>query len=375
MKFEHVENAFHEALKQAVFPGAVLLVAREDEIVYEQAFGLRFQARAHEPLRKGAIFDLASLTKPLATAVAVMFLVHEKKLRLEDRVTQVLPTFGVSDKQGVTFRQLLNHSSGLPAWKPYYEEIIKLKKSGRIDFVSSAPAKAYVLEQIHREKPLNPPGKYALYSDPGFMVLGQAIEMISGRSLDLFCEERIFQPLGLRSMGFVDLTQLTTRRLQPFQEMIAPTEHCPWRQKILCGEVHDDNAYVMGGVAGHAGLFSSARDIHYLVACLSRCLQGRDSFLPRDVIRQFLTKDEAVKNSSFALGWDTPSPGKAASGSYFSHRTVGHLGFTGTSIWWDLDKHCHVILLSNRVHPSRKNEKIKDFRPYIHDLIMKALLS
>jgi serine-type D-Ala-D-Ala carboxypeptidase len=207
------------------------------------------------------------------------------------------------------------------------------------------------------------------------MVLGQLIETLSGNSLDRFCQERIFQPLGLPSMGFIELAQVTTRRMQPVQEMFAPTEHCPWRQKVLCGEVHDDNAYAMGGVAGHAGLFSSARDIHTLVACLNRCLQGKDSFLPRELLQEFLTKDQALPNSTFALGWDTASPAKTASGSYFSRQTVGHLGFTGTSIWWDLHRHCHVVLLTNRVHPSRNNEKIRDFRPYIHDRIMEALLS
>ncbi|HEX9144795.1 MAG TPA: serine hydrolase, partial [Candidatus Binatia bacterium] len=159
----------------------------------------------------------------------------------------------------------------------------------------------------------------------------------------------------------------------PIEEIIAPTEHCPWRKKILCGEVHDDNAYAMGGVAGHAGLFSSARDIHALIVYFNRCLHGQDRSLPQALIAQFLTKDESVLNSSYALGWDTPSPKESASGNYFSPRSVGHLGFTGTSVWWDLEKDCHLILLTNRVHPSRKNDKIKEFRPYIHDLIMKAL--
>jgi CubicO group peptidase (beta-lactamase class C family) len=158
-------------------------------------------------------------------------------------------------------------------------------------------------------------------------------------------------------------------------ERFAPTELCPWRKKVLCGEVHDDNAYAMGGVAGHAGLFSSARDVHGLIACLSRCLRGADSFLPQGVVEEFVTRDESVEDSSFALGWDTPSAQASASGIRFSPRTVGHLGFTGTSIWWDLEKDCYVVLLSNRVHPTRKNEKIRQFRPHIHDLIMKAILS
>jgi CubicO group peptidase (beta-lactamase class C family) len=324
-------------------------------------------------LKPNTIFDLASLTKPLATTVAIMILVREKKIRLDDQITRFIPMFGVFGKSTATFRQMLNHSSGLPAWKPFHEEIVKMEKAGRINFVASRAAKSFVYEQIHREKPLSAPGAQGLYSDLGFMILGESVEVLSGATLERFCQDRIFKPLGLRSTAFVDLTQLRTRRLQPVQEMIAPTENCPWRKRILCGEVHDDNAYAMGGVAGHAGLFSSVRDIHALLACLNRCLHGKDDFLPKALLEEFLAKDEKVPNSTCALGWDTPSPDKSASGANFSPRSVGHLGFTGTSVWWDIEKNCHIILLSNRVHPTRKNEKIKEFRPYVHDLIMQVM--
>lgn len=373
MDFHSVENAFHEAVAQGVFPGAVVLVGQNGEIVFEQAYGFRSLVPEKTPLQPTTIFDLASLTKPLATTSAIMLLMREKKIDLGDRVTRFLPTFGVFGKNLTTFRQLLNHSSGLPAWKPYYEEIIKTEKGGRINFVGSRGAKSYVLEQIHREKPVSAPGDRSLYSDLGFMILGEVVENLTGSPLDRFCQDRIFHPLGLRSTAFVDLTLLRTRQLQPVVEMIAPTENCPWRKKILCGEVHDDNAYAIGGVAGHAGLFSSARDIHHLLACLNRCFHGKDSFFPRALVEEFLTKDRSVPDSTYALGWDTPASQKSVSGSYFSKFSVGHLGYTGTSIWWDLEKNCHIILLTNRVHPSRKNEKIKDFRPYIHDLIMKVL--
>ncbi len=373
MNFHSVEWAFQEAVTQGVFPGAVAVVSKDGEVVFEQAFGHRSLIPEQTPLRPNTIFDLASLTKPLATTIAVMLLVHEKKIRLDDQVTRFLPTFGVFGKSRTTLRHLLNHSSGLPAWKPYYEEIVKCEKAGRINFVASRAAKSFVAEQIHREKPLSPPGAQSLYSDLGFMVLAEVVEALGGANLDRFCQERIFRPLGLRSTAFVDLTQLRTRRLQPVEEMIAPTENCPWRKKILCGEVHDDNAYAMGGVAGHAGLFSSAQDIHALLVRLNRCLHGKDNFVSQALVKEFLTRDERVTNSTHALGWDTPSPSGSASGSHFSARSVGHLGFTGTSIWWDLEKNCHVILLTNRVHPSRKNEKIREFRPHIHDLIMKVL--
>ena len=373
MDFRAVEDSFAAALADGVFPGAVLLVSKDDVVVYERAFGNRSLLPQKSPMFPDTIFDLASLTKPLATSVSLMLLIRERKLRLDDQVTRVIPMYGVFSKSVTTFRHLLNHSSGLPAWKPFFEEIVKSEKAGRINFVASRAAKNHVYEQIHRERPASPPGRQSVYSDLGFIVLGEVVEILSGATLDRFCQERIFKPLGLRSMGFVDLTQIRTRRLQPVEEVIAPTENCPWRKKILCGEVHDDNAYAMGGVAGHAGLFSSARDIHTLVVRLHQCFQGKDNFLPQSLVREFLTRDSASNEANFALGWDTPSPGKSSSGSLFSNQSVGHLGFTGCSVWCDLEKNCHVVLLSNRVHPSRKNEKIKDFRPQVHDLIMKAL--
>jgi CubicO group peptidase (beta-lactamase class C family) len=370
--FHAVENATQEAVKQGVFPGAVLLVGRGDDVIYERAFGWRSLVPDQSPMQSSTIFDLASLTKPLATTIAIMLLVNEKKVRLDDQVTQFVPAFGVFAKSSTRIRHLLNHTSGLPAWKPYYEEVVKCENSGRINFMGSRAAKSYILEQIHRERPLTEPGKQALYSDLGFMVLGEVIETISGAELDVFCHDRIFQPLGLCSTSFIDLTQLSWR-FQTNENKIAPTEVCPWRKKVLCGEVHDDNAFAVGGVAGHAGLFSCARDIHAVVAQLDRCLQGNSSFLPQPLVQEFFTKDDAVSNSTHTLGWDTPTPDKSSSGMHFSRKSVGHLGFTGTSLWWDLEKTCHVILLTNRVHPTRNNEKIKQFRPIIHDLIMQAI--
>jgi len=373
MDFRGVENAFQEALNQGVFPGAVLLVGKEQSVVYERAFGSRATLPEKMPMQLETIFDLASLTKPLATTLAVMLLVQERKLRLDDQVTRVIPTYGILGKNMTTFRHLLAHRAGLPAWKPYFEEIIKCEKAGRINFVVSRAAKSYVFELIHRERPLSAPGSQSLYSDLGFMLLGEAVEILTGNTLDRFCQERIFKPIGLRSTGFVDLTQMRTRRLQPITEVIAPTENCSWRKKVICGEVHDDNAYAMGGVAGHAGLFSSARDIHALLVRLGQCLEGKDSFLPQPLVQEFLTRDATADHAAYALGWDTPTPGQSASGDLFSPRSVGHLGFTGCSIWWDLEKHCQVVLLTNRVHPSRDSVAIRRARPAAYDGIFAAM--
>ncbi len=373
MSFTRVEQALADAVERGVFPGAVLLVREGAHTFYQHAVGYRQLEPTRAPMEEGTIFDLSSLTKALATTTAVMLLVRDGKLQLDDRATRFLHNFGVYGKTHVTLRHLLSHSSGLPAWRPYFKEILGIEKRGeKINFLGSASAKEYVYNQISREKPEAPAGTAAVYSDLGFMLLGALVEMASGATLDRFCQERIFRPLGLRATSFIDLGMVRARRIQPDTALIAATERCPWRKRVLCGEVHDDNAYAMGGVAGHAGLFASARDVDTIASRLVACWAGTDTFLPQAIVREFWTRDRTM-GSTWALGWDTPSAQKSSAGSYFSEQTVGHLGFTGTSIWIDLERHRHVILLSNRVHPSRDNPLIKDFRPLIHDLVNEAL--
>ena len=371
--FDRVEKAMDEAVAKGVFPGAVLLVNKEGQVVYERAFGNRSIDPDTTPLTEDTIYDLSSLTKPLATTTAFLILVKERKLRVDDRVTRLFHNFGVHGKTHITFRHLLTHTSGLPAWRPYFKEILKVERGGRVNFLCSQGAKQHVFEMIHREKPDGDPGKAMVYSDPGFMLLGEAIEEVSGLTLDRYCHERIWKPLGLRSTSFIDLSLVRTRRLVPVTDMIAPTERCEWRKKLLCGEVQDDNAYAMGGVAGHAGLFASAADVNVLVSRLRDSYHGKNPFLPQELVREAFTRDKTVPQTTRTLGWDTPSPGVSASGSRFSPNSVGHLGFTGTSVWLDLDRAIHIVLLSNRVHPNRNNDKIKDFRPAIHDLVMEAV--
>jgi CubicO group peptidase (beta-lactamase class C family) len=374
MAFERVEQEMDRAVERGVFPGCVLLVREAERVFYLRAFGSRSIEPERTPMEEGTIFDLSSLTKALATSVAVMLLVRDGKLALDDRVTRFFHNFGVFGKTHVTFRHLLSHCSGLPAWRPYYKEILQgERKGGKVNFLASDGAKKFVYQQLNRERLEAPPGTKAIYSDLGFMLLGAVIEEVSSGGLDRFCRERIFRPLGLRSTAFVDLTMLRTRRLEPITAMIAPTERCPWRKRVLCGEVHDDNAYAMGGVAGHAGLFGSARDIDVLLCRLEASYSGHDSFVPAEILREFWTRADLVPGSTWALGWDTPASQGSMAGSFFSPSTVGHLGFTGTSVWVDLERGRHVILLSNRVHPGRDNDAIRDFRPVIHDLVNQAL--
>jgi len=372
VNFAAVEHEMDAAVARGVFPGVVVLVNVGGQVVFHRATGMRALEPERSPLREDTIFDLASLTKPLATSIAMMVMVKERKIALDDRVSRFFHTFGVHGKTHVTFRHLLANTSGLPAWRPYWKDILRIEREGRINFTASRGAKEYVYEAIQREKPDAPAGARTQYSDLGFMLLGAVVEEVNGTSLDRYCFERIYKPLGLRATSYVDLSLLRTRRLEPIADMIAPTERCPWRKRVLCGEVHDDNAFAMGGVAGHAGLFSSARDIDRIATVLRECYDGQSLFLPAAIVREFWRRNDPVGSSTWALGWDTPSPQDSTAGSELSRHGVGHVGFTGTSLWIDLERGMHVVVLSNRVHPSRDNDKIREFRPLIHDLIVRA---
>jgi CubicO group peptidase (beta-lactamase class C family) len=373
VQFDALAHELEGAAEAGAFPGAVILVSRAGHVLYHAAFGARSLEPERTPMQPDTIFDLSSLTKALATTTAFMLLVRERKVQLDDRVTRFFPNFGVHGKTHVTFRHLLAHCSGLPAWRPYFKEVARVEKQGRLNFVASNGAKEFVYEQIHRERSEYLTGELSLYSDLGFMLLGELIELITRMPLDRFCQERIFRPLGLRSTAFIDISLLRRGKLAPIPTAIAPTERCPWRRRILCGEVHDDNAYAMGGVAGHAGLFANAAEVDSLASRLRGCYRGEDDFVPSEIVREFWTRDPTVADSTWALGWDTPSPVGSSAGSRIARHAVGHLGFTGTSLWIDLERDAQVTLLTNRVHPRRDNERIAEIRPRVHDAAMEAL--
>jgi CubicO group peptidase (beta-lactamase class C family) len=367
-----IERELEACIAGGAFPGAVLRVSRGKDVVYHAAFGSRSLEPQVTPMLPDTIFDLSSLTKPLATTTAIMLLAREGKIRLDDRVTRFLPNFGVHAKIHVTVRSLLAHCSGLAGWRAFHKDIVRIEKQGRVSFVASKGAKDWVYEQVQREKPEYPTGTKSVYSDLGFIVLGGIVELLAQVPLDRFVQERIARPLGLRSTAFIDLTQVKSRRIATVPDVIAPTERCPWREKVLCGEVHDDNAWAMGGVAGHAGLFAHAADVDALAGRLLACFRGRDDFVPQEIVREFWTKDATVPGSTWALGWDTPTPGTSSAGTRMSRHAVGHLGFTGTSLWIDLDRDIRVTLLTNRTHPRRDNERIREARPRIHDAVMEV---
>ncbi|MGH7906479.1 MAG: serine hydrolase domain-containing protein, partial [Candidatus Binataceae bacterium] len=318
-------------------------------------------------------FDLSSLTKPLATTICLMMLVRDGKLRLDDRVTRFFHNFGVHGKSNITFRHLLAHCSGLAAWRAFYQQIAAVEKSGKVNFMASQGAREFVYQQIHRDKPEAAAARKTIYSDLNFILLGETVEQIAGMSLNRFCREKLYRPLGLQSTDFIDISMVRSRRLEPVVEMFAATEVCPSRKRLLVGEVDDENAFAMGGVAGHAGLFAPARDVDRLAAELIAGYAGRADLIPQKIMSEFWRRDAAVSGSSWALGWDTPSPGRSSSGHHFSSAAVGHLGFTGTSIWIEPEREIAVTLLTNRVHPRRDNQGIREFRPRIHDLVMEAL--
>ncbi len=373
MDWSSVERELTSAVERGAIPGAALVVRVGTDVAFEGAFGFRTLVPERHPMKIDTVFDLSSLTKVLATTIAVMMMTRDGKLKLDDRVTRFFHNFGVHGKGHITFRHLLAHCSGLAAWRPYYNEIAEIERGGKVNFMASRGAKEHVFEQIHREKPEAPPATKTIYSDLNFMLLGEAVEQVAATALDRFCREKIYRPLGLRSTDFIDISMVRTRRLEPVAEMFAPTEVCPSRKRLLIGEVDDENAYALGGVAGHAGLFAPAREVDRIAREMIACYKGRSAMIPQKVIREFWRRDPAVAGSTWALGWDTPTPDHSSSGRYFSPAAVGHLGFTGTSLWIEPEKEIAVTLLTNRVHPRRDNQAIRELRPKVHDLIMETL--
>ncbi len=371
-----IQAALQSAVDDGVFPGAQLVVRLRGELQCVAVAGRLSSEPPGLPVQPSTIYDLASLTKPLATVTSILLLIQRTKVALGDPVQQVLAELEGTPIGEATVRDLLTHRSGLPGWRPLYE---RLDAGAIVPGLCSGnqPVKQYVLKMIRDEPLIYARGERSVYSDLGFMLLGFLVERLSGMALDLWCEEAIIRPLGADPLIFCP----TTRRAQPGvarstvdASRIAPTEQDEWRNRLLRGEVHDENAAAMGGVAGHAGLFGTAESVLAVSEAWLRAYHGKRSILDGELVRQFTTRQALASQSSWALGWDTPSA-PSSSGSRFSERSFGHLGYTGTSLWIDPLCELEVVLLSNRVHPSRRNEKIKVFRPCIHDLVYQECVS
>jgi CubicO group peptidase (beta-lactamase class C family) len=302
------------------------------------------------------IYDLASLTKVIGLTTAAMLLVDSGKLDLDAPVQRYVPAFQGANKERVLIRHLLTHSSGMPAWRPLYAE---------------AKTRDEALALVDTTALLRQPGDTFVYSDLGAMVLTQAVEAITGQRLNEFLDAEIFGRLGMTS----------TRFLPPgsWRSRIAPTENdTVFRHRALWGEVHDENAGRLGGVSGHAGLFSSAPDLARFAAWLLdlRAARTPPSAAPRrpspPIVQEFTQRQNIPPGSSRALGWDTPSDNSSA-GTKMGPNAFGHTGFTGTSIWFDPDRDLFIILLTNRVNPTRTNTRIFQVRRRVADLVNDAL--
>jgi beta-N-acetylhexosaminidase len=344
------------AVADGAFPGGVLAVGWNNELAVH-AFGkLSRDAKAPE-VSAGTIYDVASLTKPIVTTSAVMALVQSGELDLGAPVSRFLPEWGgggESDRHPewrsrVTVRMLLLHDSGLPAHRDFYRD---------------AKSREDVLARVMAEALVNEPGTKVEYSDLGFILLGEIVERLTGQRLDAFAES-VLAPLQMKNSLFNPAPKL--------RPQIAPTEDdTTYRKRLLHGEVHDENAWAMSGVAGHAGLFSTAGDIaSFAQMLLNGGIYGHHRVFRRSTIEQF-TARETVGDSARALGWDVPAH-PSSSGQFFSAKSFGHTGFTGTSLWIDPERNLFVVLLTNRVNPTRANEKIRQVRPALHDAVFEGL--
>jgi CubicO group peptidase (beta-lactamase class C family) len=364
-KLQRVDRAVGRALDRGEIPGAVILAKMGEIPPYEGVFGAAALTPERRETRDDTIYDLASLTKVLGTTTAVILLVAEQKLFLDQAVADLLPEFAAQGKEKVTVRHLLTHTSGLRAWRAYWEDLREWEHRKGERLLATPEGRKSIVRRILQSALLHEPGEAAVYGDLGFIVLGELIERVSGEPLDSFCAQRVFEPLGMSDTGFHDI---------PYRGDVArcaATELCPWRERVLVGEVHDGNAWAMGGVAGHSGLFSTAADVMRFAEEFLSADRGESELFPTEVVREFTRKQELSPGSDWALGWDTPTPGGSTSGKYFSERSVGHTGFTGTSLWIDLDQGAVVVMLSNRLHVVAKRSRFA-LRPVVHDLILEA---
>jgi CubicO group peptidase (beta-lactamase class C family) len=347
--FSRAFTILADAIEQRAFPGVSVAITQHGKLVGLKALGRFTYEGSSSQVDPDTIFDLASLTKIVATTTMAMILYERGLLDLETPVIGVLPEVRGEDprREQVTFRQFLAHSSGLLA----YEKLFLRTKS-----------KDELLHEAFSVALKNDPETHAEYSDVGFILLGVALERIAGEPFDRFCQREIFGPLGM--------TQTTFNPPAAWKSRTVPTANDrTFRKRIIQGEVQDENASVIGGVAGHAGLFATAGDIAIFANAM---LNGGAGIVRAQTLALFTKRQSSPPGTSRALGWDTPS-GASQSGKYFSQSSFGHLGYTGTSLWIDPERQISITLLTNRTWPDCLNWSIKEVRPKFHDAVMEAL--
>ena len=338
-----------KAIAEHAFPAASVAITHQGKLVCLKAFGSLTYEPDSPAATTACIFDLASLSKVVATTSMAMILYERGLLDLDMPVAGVVPEFAGDDprRREVTFRMLLAHSSGLPA----YEKLFSRAKT-RAELLSAAFAMPLTAD----------PGARAEYSDIGFIILAVALERLVEDSLDHFCQHEIFGPLGMNHTAF--------NPPSAWRASIPPTANDQsFRGRVIQGEVQDENASVMGGVAGHAGLFATAEDVAIFAHAM---LQGGRPMVRPETLAVFTRRESSLPSTSRALGWDTPSS-PSQSGKYFSANSFGHLGYTGTSLWIDPDRQLSITLLTNRTWPDCSNQAIKQVRPRFHDAVIEAL--
>ena len=372
-RFLEAAELLDAGVEEGAYAAAVLLVGRGDEALFERSTGYA---------RTASLFDIASLTKPL-TAALFFVLSQEGHVAPEGRVAEILPLASTGPRaKELRFSHLLSHTSGLPAWLPLYETVIAAEKAEGKPLFGTAEGHDQIVAEVLSLPPSHDPGAAWEYSDLGYILLGRAIEVAGFGSLDRLLAEKVTAPLGMRDTRFRPLGALSECETG----QVIPTGWSEVRQREKVGEVDDENAAAMGGVAGHAGLFSTARDLFLFAREVVRARKGEGRVLSRPSAARMTTTVAQPPGCPRTLGFDTPttppgilspngdSPGEmpvSQAGSLAPHAAVGHLGYTGCSLWIDPAREISVVLLTNRVVFGGGNRKLSSLRPRIHDAVWK----
>jgi len=355
--FAAAATLLRDGVAARAFPGASIEVGTREAVWWRESFGALTYDEHAPAVDHDTIFDIASLTKVLATTTLAMRAVDDGLLRLDDLVADWIPQWRGADRLHVTTADLLAHSSGLTAYLPFYKD-----HTGRIEFQQAIATMALEYE----------PRTASVYSDLGFILLGFVLEDARART-SVTTGPGTFDPAASLAAQFRRVASLVTDQPLTFlprrdwRPRIAPTEQDAWRGRTLVGEVHDENAWALGGVAGHAGLFGTAAAVGAFARAALHTIGGNPILAQVDTLRGFITRT-SVPGSSRALGWDTMRPSSSC-GTKMSATAIGHTGFTGTSLWIDWERDFYVVLLTNRVHPTRENPLLKALRPHVHDAV------
>lgn len=358
-EFDHAAEIILEGVLERAFPAAAVEVGRRDGPLWRRAFGALTYDQYAPDTTDATIFDLASLTKVMSTATLVMRKIDEGAMGLDEPVHERMPEWRGSDRADVTIRDLLAHASGLPAYLPFFRD-----HTGRAEF--EAAICRIPLEYAPRTQ--------SIYSDLGFMLLGFILADLyagPGRAAGRFDPKATLTAQFRTFASFITSEPLTFNPSRAWRPIIAPTEVEAWRGRTLVGEVHDENAWALGGAAGHAGLFGTAAAVGAFAGAVLHTIAGEPILAQPATLREFMRPTE-VPGSSRALGWDTMRP-TSSCGTRLSASAIGHTGFTGTSLWIDWERDLYVVLLTNRVHPTRDNDRIRAIRPAFHDAVVEAV--